>query len=104
MDEMMRQRWWMMHVRVARGENLGPAEQDEYDRLATLFDREEKAQLGPTDQTLLRKLRTQIEQLQAEHSRLAAKSANLDRQTQALERTYRALTGYELAVGAYATS
>ena len=104
MENARYQRWWQLHLRVARGETLNPAERAEYEAGLAVLDREEEEQFKPGSVTTLRKLRAQVEQLRRVHAELLAKSARLDEQIIALERAYRALTGYELASEPYASS
>ena len=96
MDEKEYQRWWQLHLRVARGETLDPAEEAEYNAGLETLDQEEKAQFDQNGLTRLRRLRAQVEQTRATHSQLLAKSARLDEQIAALEGAYQSLTGYEL--------
>ena len=102
MDEAQYCRWWQLHLRVARGETLDPAEQVEYDAGLEALDREEQEQFKTDDLTRLRRLRTQVDQLRKTHDQLLAKSARLDEQIAALEKAYRSLTGFELASQPYA--
>ncbi len=104
MDEKAYQRWWQLHVRVARNERLSRLEQMEYDRGVQVLDRAERQELESGDTAALRQLRAQIGQLQTENDQLQAKSARLDRQIRTLERAYTKQVGYELAGGAYAAS
>jgi len=97
-------RWWKLHLRVARGEALDPAEQVEYEAGLEALDQEEKEQFEQHNLLDLRRLRAQIEQLRLIHSQLLAKSARLDEQVAALEEAYRSLTGYELAGEPHASS
>ena len=104
MDEKTYQRWWQLHLRVAKDGKLSRSEQMEYDRGLQTLDSAEKQQIEPVAAAALRQLRTQIEQLQAENVQLQAGSARLDRRIRALERAYTKQIGYELASGAYAAS
>ena len=63
MDDVRYQRWWQLHLRVARGETLNPVERAEYEAGLETLDQEEKEQLQPESVTMLRKLRAQVEQL-----------------------------------------
>ena len=63
MDDVRYQRWWQLHLRVARGETLNPTERAEYEAGLETLDQEEKEQLQPESVTMLRKLRAQAEQL-----------------------------------------
>jgi hypothetical protein len=104
MDDATYRYWWQLHLRVARGETLNPAEQAEYEAGLEVLDQEEKGQVKPESVTALRRLRARVEQLRRVHAELLAKSVRLDEQIIALERGYRALTGYELASEPYASS
>jgi hypothetical protein len=104
MDEKAYQRWWQLHLRVAKGEKLSRLEQMEYDRGLQIFDSAEKEQIEPVTAAALRQLRAQIAQLQTENAQLQAGSARLDRRIRALEKAYMKQVGYELASSAYATS
>lgn len=97
MDDTKYRRWWQLHLRVAKGETLEPAEQAEYDAGLEVLDQEEEEQFELESVTMLRSLRAQVEQLRAIHGQLLAKSARLDERIAALEKAYRSLTGYELA-------
>jgi len=88
MDDARYQRWWRLHLRVARGETLNPTERAEYEAGVEVLDQEEKEQLKPESVTTLRKLRARVEQLRRVHAELLAKSARLDEQIVALERAY----------------
>lgn len=104
MNDTRYQRWWRLHLRIARGETLNPTEQAEYETGLGALDQEEKEQLKPENMSALRGLRTQVMQMRKVHAALLAKSARLDEQIIVLERAYRALTGYELASEPYASS
>lgn len=104
MDEKTYKQWWQLHLRVARGETLTPAEQIEYDTGLEALDKEEKEQLQPDSLNALRRLRTQVEQLQSTHAHLSAESARLDKRIAILEKAYQALTGYQLANEPHASS
>lgn len=104
MNDARYRRWWQLHLRAARGEMLNPAERAEYEAGLEVLDQEEKEQLKPESVTTLRRLRARVEQLRRVHAELLSKSARLDEQIIALERAYRALTGYELASEPYASS
>lgn len=102
MDEARYRRWWRLHLRVARGETLDPAEQLEYDAGLEALDQEEWEQFEPDSLNTLRILRAQVDQLRRTHDQLLAKSARLDEQIAALEKAYRSLTGFELVSKPYA--
>lgn len=104
MDEKTYQRWWQLHLRVAKDEKLNHLEQMEYDRGLQIFDSAEKQQIEPATAAMLRQLRAQIEQLRAENAQLQAGSARLDRRIRALEKAYMKQIGYEPAGSVYAAS
>jgi hypothetical protein len=104
MDETTYKRWWQLHLRMAKGETLTPAEQAEYDAGVEILDTEEKEQFEPNKVTVLRQLRAQVEGLQTTHAQLTAESARLDKRIAALEKAYQALTGYQLATEPHASS
>lgn len=79
MDEKQYRRWWQLHLRVARGEALGPAERAEYEVGLEVLDQEEKIHFEQNDLAKLRRLRAQVDQLRMVHSQLLAKSARLDK-------------------------
>lgn len=96
MDPTAFERWWQLHLRVARGETLDPEAEAEYAAGLAALDAEERAEWGSADVALVRRLKADIEALQAAHQRLQAKSQLLDRQIWRLEGAYMALTGVEL--------
>jgi len=104
MDEKTYQRWWQLHLRVARNEILNPLEQVEYDQGLQVLDGAERQELASVTAAALRQLRAQIEQLQSEHVQLQARSARLDRRIRTLERAYTKQVGHELVGSAYAAS
>ncbi len=97
------ERWWQLHLRVARGETLSAPEQVVYQAGLDPLDHEE-AQGEPEGLVALRTLRAQIERQTAVHAQRVGRSAQLDPQIAALERTYQQLTGYDLAVDTHAPS
>lgn len=104
MDEQTYQRWWQLHVRVARDEKLSLVEQIEYDRGLQALDSAEKQNLESATAAALRQLRARIAQLQTENVQLQSKSTRLDRRIRALEKVYTKQVGYELVGNAYAAS
>ena len=97
------ERWWQLHLRVARGETLSAQEQTAYQAGLDRFDREE-ACFEPEGLAELRTLRAQIEQRDAVHTQLSERSAQLDRHIAALEQVYQQLMGYELAMDTHESS
>ena len=105
MDQTTYERWWQLHLRVARGEELDAAEQAIYAAGSMDMDAEEgKTPLENSNLTLLRRLRTEVESLETTHAQLQAKSRRLDRQIWTLEGAYMVLTGRELSGQGYALS
>lgn len=104
MDQTTYGRWWQLHLRVARGAELDAAERASYEAGLIELDAEEKAQWTDTDLTQLRKLKAEVEGLQATRAQLQAKSRRLDRQIRTLEGAYVALTGVELSSLGHAPS
>jgi hypothetical protein len=97
------ERWWQLHLRVARGETLSAQEQTTYEAGLDRFDREETS-FEPEGLAELRILRAQIDQLIAAHAQLSGRSAQLDRHIATLEKVYQQLTGYELAMDTHESS
>lgn len=97
MDQTTYRHWWQLHLRVARGDELTAVERATYEAGLTELDAEEKAQWTDNDLTRLRKLKAEVESLQAIRAQLQAKSRRLDRQIRTLEGAYVALTGMELS-------
>ncbi len=104
MDDKIYERWWRLHLRVAKGEELNPTEQSTYKAGLEMLDHEEKTQFESNGLTTLRRMRSQVKQLQEIHAQLMAKSARLDEKTIQLEKTYQAFTGYKLTSETYASS
>ena len=97
MDQTTYMRWWQLHLRVARGDELDAAGRATYEAGLIELDAEEKAQWTDSDLIRLRKLKAEVESLQSTRVQLQAKSRRLDRQIRTLERAYVALTGVELS-------
>ncbi len=107
MDQTTYERWWQLHLQVAKGEELDAAEQDIYAAgLLDLNAEEEKTPWENSNLTMLRRLRTEVESLETTHAQLQAKSRRLDRQIWTLEGAYMVLTGRELSANtlSYLTS
>lgn len=104
MDKTAYQRWWQLHIRVARGENLSVDEQAVYEVGLTELDGEEKPQWQDAGLELLRQLRAEVEGLEAAHTQLQARSQRLDRQIWTLEGAYMGLTGLELSSQSHVAS
>ncbi len=96
MAEFDYERWWSLHLRMAKGENLSEQEQVEYDLGQQLLDEQpELSNLDTLDH--LRTLRSAIDRATSLHAGLTARSAELDKKIAGLEVTYQRLTGYNLS-------
>lgn len=104
MDQTTYVRWWQLHLRVARGDELDAAERVIYEAGLIELDAEEKAQWTDGDLIRLRRLKAEVESLQTTRVQLQAKSRRLDRQIRTLEGAYMALTGLELSSQGHAPS
>ncbi len=74
MDPDTYQRWWALHLRVARGETLSAEERPFYEAGLKQLQQEETLK-DPSDS--IRELRAGIAALQAEHAQLHAQSEKL---------------------------
>ncbi len=81
-DPTVYQRWWPLHLRVARGEPLAADDQAFYDQVVQDLDREE-AIAGPGGD--VRKARAAVSALEAERGRLEARRQQLDAEIARLE-------------------
>jgi hypothetical protein len=81
--ESVQQRWWELHVRVARGDPLSVEEQAIYD--AARRELEEGEVLGPLQNA--RQAREELRGLEAERLRLEHRRQQLDAEIAGLERT-----------------
>lgn len=96
-------RWWSLHLRMAKGETLTEQEENEYRLGQQLLDGQPEL---PDNDTLLhlRTLRTAINRTSVLHADLTNRSAELDRKIAVLEAVYQGLTGYALNVESYASA
>ncbi len=105
MDQTAYERWWQLHFRVAKGEELDSAEQAIYAAGLMEMDADEgKTQWENSSLAMLRRLRAEVERLETTHAQLQTKSRRLDRQIWTLEGAYMMLTGRELSGQGYAPS
>jgi len=88
------QQWWQLHLRVARGESLGPDEQASYNAGRRELEREE--QLLETMEA--RESREQLAALEAEHAALETQRQQLDAEIAELESRLRDQTRQYLGV------
>ncbi|MBI1745142.1 MAG: hypothetical protein HYR55_00970 [Acidobacteria bacterium] len=96
MHETSYQTWWVLHLRVARGERLNPEEQAAYEAGLKLQHQEE---VFNRDIAALRQARTALAALEAEHTQLHVKhdtlAAEIVRLEAALGERTRQLLGVE---------
>lgn len=104
MDQITYERWWQLHLRVARGNEMDAAEQAVYEAGLIELDAEEKVQWTDSDLMRLRRLKAEVEGLQTTHLQLQTTSQRLERQIWTLEGAYMALTGLELTGQGHAPS
>jgi hypothetical protein len=104
MDRGSYERWWQLHLRAARGEELDDTERAVLEAGLGELDAQETVQWGEADVTILRSQRAEVERLEAVHALLQARSNRLDRQIWMLEGAYMMLTGIELGGQGYAAS
>ena len=93
MDEKTYERWWQLHLRVAKGETLLAEEKVEYETGSALMDSldEEGKRIQENDQLRLEKLRSYIDQLETRNQELIQKNKELDKKIKRLEKAYRAV-------------
>jgi predicted RNase H-like nuclease (RuvC/YqgF family) len=76
--------WWDLHVRVARGEQLSSAEQQEYDRAVAEHDRSSLVRPSVEE---LKQRRALIASLSQENTQLRARLEQLEAEARQIERT-----------------
>jgi hypothetical protein len=82
MDPDAYQRWWTLHLRVARNENLTAEEKACYEAGLKQLQQEE---VGGNGAARIRELRAAVSALQADYNQLHAKSEKLETEITALE-------------------
>ncbi len=94
------EKWWDLHLRVAKGESLSDQEASIYESGLDQLD----SQQTHADESLkyLQALRTAIQRADMLHQDLAARSTVLDKKIVALESAYQQLTGQMLDMGPHA--
>jgi hypothetical protein len=102
MDEKTYKQWWQFHLRAALGEALSLDEQKEYEAGLEVLNEEERVQFQTNNLTELRQLRSQVDELQTINDQLKEESVRLDTKIKTLEKTYKAVTGYTLAIEPHA--
>lgn len=104
MDQATYQQWWQLHIRAARGESLSAGEQAIYEAGLAELDAEEKLLRENANLDLLRRLKAEVERLEATHTQLQTRSQRLDRRIWMLEGAYMGLTGLELSSQSHVAS
>jgi len=90
------EQWWKLHLRVASGDALSSSEELTYQAGRLVLEQEEKEPLRSNLLSQLLNLRQRIEELNAQHGRLATENSQLDKKIKKLEKVYQTLTGYQL--------
>lgn len=104
MDQATYQQWWQLHIRAARGESLSAGEHAIYEAGLAELDAEEKLLFEDANLDLLRRLKAEVERLEATHAQLQARSQRLDQRIWMLEGAYMGLTGLELSSQSHVAS
>ncbi len=104
MDQAIYQQWWQLHIRAARGESLSAGEQAIYEAGMAELDAEERLLWEDANLDLLRRLKAEVERLEAAHAQFQARSQRLDRRIWMLEGAYMGITGLELNSQSYVAS
>ena len=97
MEQSTHERWWQLHVRTAKGEDLDPGERETYEAGLSDLDADEKKQMKNGDLLMLRRLKSEVENLETTNAQLQARTHRLDRQIWTLEGACMALMGLELS-------
>ena len=95
-DQQTYQRWWNLHLRVARGDKLDSADQAFYESVRQQPEGEETLRALAPD---LGALQAVIKSLESEHSGLEARRRQLETEIAALESSLRKSIGQPLGVG-----
>jgi hypothetical protein len=82
MDKNTYEKWWELHLRASRGENLAKEEQDFYVTELGKLQYEEKLK---TDTKILREARRNVAALSAEHDQMQTRREKLESEIRALE-------------------
>jgi predicted RNase H-like nuclease (RuvC/YqgF family) len=95
MDDVTYGSWWNLHIRIARGETLTSGQQKEYEAgLSEMHAQEDVS----GDIGRLRKKRSEVLSLEAEHESLQQRSSSLETEIAALESAMNANTRELLGV------
>ncbi len=95
MNESEYQRWWQLHIRLARGETLTFSETQLYESGIAAQDQEDENWLVNNFDSL-RLLQSQIGTLSKQQNVLQVRSKKLDQDIRLLEASYQDLTGHTL--------
>ena len=101
MSNLEYERWWSLHLRVAKGETLSAQEESDYATGLSQLDGETAATDGETI-SYLRTLRAAINRAMRLHTELTSRSADLDKKIAELEANYQRLSGQALDWEPYA--
>ncbi len=82
MDQATFQRWWEIHLRVAKGDSLNSEEQAVYDAVRQELERNESLQEVRSTREVLENLKA----LEAERSKLESRRQELESEIAALEK------------------
>jgi hypothetical protein len=95
-DQQIYQRWWNLHLRVARGDKLDSADHAFYESVRQHLEAEETLHAPAPD---LGALQAVIKSLESEHSGLEARRRQLETEIAALESSLSKSIGQPLRVG-----
>src|SRR5580692_2998403 len=100
MDEKAYRTWWMLHIRMAKGETLDAAELSDYNAGLQQLDAEE-AHIMPQESELdsLRDMRQRVLSARAEHQRLSSQYETMLNEMERLESLLDEHTRHALGVG-----
>ena len=101
MSDLDYERWWALHLRVAKNEPLSQGEQADYETGLRQFEETSAAPDAPT-LSYLRALRASITRAATHQAELAVRSRELDREIARLESSYQQMTGETLDVEPHA--
>ncbi|MCB0160633.1 MAG: hypothetical protein KDD83_21020 [Caldilineaceae bacterium] len=101
MSDLDYERWWALHLRVAKNEPLSQGEQADYEAGLRQFEETSAAPDAPT-LSYLRALRASITRAATHQAELAVRSRELDREIARLESSYQQMTGETLDVEPHA--
>lgn len=83
MDQATYQRWWPLHLRVARGEELSAEERPLYEAGLRQVEQDD---LSAVSATAIQEARAAVAVLETEHAALVARRRQLDEEIASLEK------------------